>query len=652
MIGETLDEKYKIEKELGRGGMGTVYLATHLGTDRPVAVKIISPEFMRRAEFVERFRREARAAGRLRHPNVVDVTDFGFARTKQGDVAYLVMEYLDGCSLAEVLEEEAKLSLSWTLDIIEQVCSAVHQAHQQGIIHRDLKPENIWLEPNQRGGYTVKVLDFGIAKLEAPKSETDDETSNKEKTELSSSFDIPFSEKETLVISDSESPTALLSVRETQKSISQPTGSSKDLTRVGTILGTPVYMSPEQCRGEKLDARSDVYSIGVIAYRMLSGRVPFEGEYNTVMESHIKKQPPPLIADNVPRKAKQIIYQALSKNPDERPQTAQAFAAKLRAASEGIGHLLQKSMVIYSEYLPKFLLMGFLAVLPVALINIVELGFYLLDSFYVIAEPAEFVVANVSFLFSFLTQSFTTAFLIGCSTWLVGQRLALPLRPMQISGVLGLLIPKMKRLLFSVIILTIVSFLGFLFCIIPGIWFGVRYFLVPPVVVIENVGIKQAFSRSAELVRRSYKTALALVTFSYIVPLFLSLVLIFFAETFTKAYLPDFEALFREQRSNLSQVFSDNEIRIEVGSNAGRRNDIEKKEIKRTAVSAISEMFWIPFSVFFLPFFSIATALFYFKTRLAGGESLQDLLRQFEEKELPKTKWQQKMKLRFISSGR
>src|SRR5687767_15244052 len=166
LVGQTLDSKYQIERELGRGGMGTVYLATHLGTERPVAVKVIAPQFMERAEFVERFRREARAAGRLRHPNVVNVTDFGFTETPGGRAAYLVMEYLDGCTLGEILEEEQNLPVAWTLDILEQVCSAVHEAHEQGIIHRDLKPDNIWMEPNQRGGYTVKVLDFGIAKLE------------------------------------------------------------------------------------------------------------------------------------------------------------------------------------------------------------------------------------------------------------------------------------------------------------------------------------------------------------------------------------------------------------------------------------------------------------------------------------------------------
>src|SRR6266404_1986961 len=164
-VGQTLDDKYRLERLLGQGGMGAVYLATHLGTDRYVALKLIAPQFMRNPEFVERFKREARAAGRLRHPNVVDVTDFGFARVRGEDVAYLVMEYLDGCTLGDVLKEETQLPLDWVVDILEQVSSAVHEAHQQGIVHRDLKPENIWLEPNRLGGYRVKVLDFGIAKL-------------------------------------------------------------------------------------------------------------------------------------------------------------------------------------------------------------------------------------------------------------------------------------------------------------------------------------------------------------------------------------------------------------------------------------------------------------------------------------------------------
>ena len=197
LVGQTLDGKYKIERQLGRGGMGTVYLATHLGTERPVAVKVIAPQYMERPEFVERFRREARAAGRLRHPNVVNVTDFGFAITDDGRAAYLVMEYLDGCTLGEILEEENNLPVSWTLDILDQVCSAVHAAHEQGIIHRDLKPDNIWLEPNQRGGYTVKVLDFGIAKLEEHRA-----------TDSAESIDISVAPNPTMLVGRGQSTMA------------------------------------------------------------------------------------------------------------------------------------------------------------------------------------------------------------------------------------------------------------------------------------------------------------------------------------------------------------------------------------------------------------------------------------------------------------
>lgn len=164
---ELLDDKYQLEQLLGQGGMGAVYRATHLGTKRTVAVKVIHPQLSTHNQFVARFRREAEAAGRLRHPNVVDVTDFGIARTINGPVAYLVMEYLDGCTLAEIVAEEGVLPIQWVIDILEQVCAAVEAAHRAEIIHRDLKPDNIWLEPNGRGGYTVKVLDFGLVKLGA-----------------------------------------------------------------------------------------------------------------------------------------------------------------------------------------------------------------------------------------------------------------------------------------------------------------------------------------------------------------------------------------------------------------------------------------------------------------------------------------------------
>src|SRR5262249_17037795 len=209
---------------LGQGGMGAVYRATHLGTKRTVAVKVIQPQLSAHDQFVARFRREAEAAGRLRHPNVVDVTDFGVAQTADGPVAYLVMEYLDGCSLADIVAEEGALPIPWVIDILEQVCSAVETAHQAGIIHRDLKPDNIWLEPNGRGSYTVKVLDFGLVKLR----------------DAAPAPHFPTLETETL-FPDSNEESATL--------IKSPAAHDENLTAVGSVMGTPFYMSPEQCRG-------------------------------------------------------------------------------------------------------------------------------------------------------------------------------------------------------------------------------------------------------------------------------------------------------------------------------------------------------------------------------------------------------------------
>ncbi|MGI8542363.1 MAG: serine/threonine protein kinase [Aridibacter sp.] len=569
LIGQILDGKYKIDKQLGKGGMGTVYLSTHIGTARPVAVKVIAPDFMKRAEFVERFRREAKAAGRLRHPNVVDVTDFGFARTEsEEDVAYLVMEYLDGCTLGEVLNEEKKLPLSFTIDILAQVSSAIEEAHKQGIIHRDLKPDNIWLEPNQRGGFTVKVLDFGIAKLEEsqiPEAEYeienpgisnlqtamiyDNQTTAGERkietltdkkssstiisenetvalVEESKNFVADQSEAGTLIqpfesesrkIDNSEDNTAILPANQTQalenedskgtriiseqevseKYLQEP-ASTNDLTKVGAVLGTPLYMSPEQCRGEKLTHRSDIYSLAIIVYQMLSGNLPFTGDYLDVMKGHKTEEPPPLIAKKVPKKLKAIIMQSLSKSPKDRPETAEAFANKVRANSEGIGSLLRRSLTIYNENLPKILLLTFLTFLPLIILTVVKVAFGVATGFELVgSENLKFV--NLGFeIFNFFLSVVLSALLVGMMTWLVAQYLAYPLRPLSLRSAFREAKRKAKSLSLTVGLSTIISTVGFIFCLIPGVWLAAKFMLIAPSIMMEGVNGKTAFKRSME----------------------------------------------------------------------------------------------------------------------------------------------------------
>src|SRR5215472_16867083 len=168
MIGEILDAKYRIDRQLGSGGMGNVYLATHLGTTRVVAVKVIAPRWAADPQFLGRFQREAQACGRLRHPNIVNVTDFGIAAVGRREIPYLVMELLDGQTLSTFQQEHPRPALPLIAELLDQISLALNEAHRHGIVHRDLKPDNLWLEPNGRGGYTVKVLDFGVANMKLP----------------------------------------------------------------------------------------------------------------------------------------------------------------------------------------------------------------------------------------------------------------------------------------------------------------------------------------------------------------------------------------------------------------------------------------------------------------------------------------------------
>ena len=720
VVGQTLDDKYRIERELGKGGMGTVYLATHVGTERPVALKVIAPQFMQQLEFVERFKREARAAGRLRHPNVVNVTDFGFTDTTDGNVAYLVMEYLDGCTLGEVLEEEGKLPLSWTLDILEQVCSAVQEAHEQGIIHRDLKPDNIWLEPNQRGGYTVKVLDFGIAKLEeqmqdggaerlldvsiAPNFQTrptvadglNGETiaENQNSTVISEAATIGQSPKtdleaETLIQQneiDLESGTAIFPANQTRTenggtrldfkpiATGEPflkTASTKELTRVGAVLGTPLYMSPEQCRGEKLTAQSDIYSLGVIAYQMLSGKTPFGGDYLDVMQAHKETAPPPLEVKKVRKKVKRVINSTLAKSIEDRPPTAQAFAAELRAESEGIGALYRRALSIYSEHLPKFLGLATFLYLPIIIFTLIQVVVAFLA---VTDQISNFTKIGLS-VFVWIASTFLGIFcaylLLGTTTWLVSQILAVPLRPVRLRPALKASWQRRKTFAGTGVMSTVLTVIGLFFCAVPGVIFSVIWALVAPVVMMEKLRGFTALKRSKMLVMRSLRTTVVAVFIMYFVPLIVLGLITFFANAMVDLFKSDADKIAVAQniieerkRKNAGQnalaienPAGNNGLNIQMDDDSVKinQNDEPKRmdaKIKTTVREALAQILFLPFQILIGSFSSIIVALLYLKTRQVGGESMKDLLAQFEEADQPRTNWQRRVHKRLEQSGR
>ena len=656
--GTVLDEKYRIEKLLGKGGMGAVFLATHLGTDRPVALKIIAPEFMRHDEFVERFKREARAAGRLRHPNVVDVTDFGFAQHGASRVAYLVMEYLDGCTLADVLAEESRLPLDWVADILEQVCSAVDEAHQQGIVHRDLKPDNIWLEPNRRGGYTIKVLDFGVAKLaeETGKLLTVSSGSQEaqpapvksaktsvryaaELTEAQTLLDSPplKEEAQTRILeqpgvarelhqrepsspeaatqlqepSDNREDKTLRLDRDTRReSAAISTAPLEGLTRIGSLLGTPLYMSPEQCRGEQLDARSDIYSLGVIAFQMLAGETPFTGNLPTVMRLHQEAAPPSLREKNkkVPKKVERLVNSALAKDPSARPASAAAFASTMRSNTEGIGSLLRRSFALYSEYFPTFLRISLLAHAPVILIAMLALLNDLAQMRSFAPRILLICIGAVLSLLAFVVDFLASSVIVGMTVLIVIQLIIAPLRPVKTRDVFRVLKKRWRPFLRTSINVGLRIIIGFVLLVVPGIIMMIRYALYAPVVLIEGLEKKAALKRARALMRRSRFTVIIVIFLHLLIPMIVSSVVKHFV--------------------------------------------IDPLEHKHTIAPKIYARLVALFNIFFIPLVSIMTALLYLKMRQIGGEPLSDILKYLETDDQPRSKWQQRMRERHSLNPR
>jgi len=270
LIGATLAGKYHILDRLGSGAMGAIYKATHLNLGKPVVLKVLHPHLLKEESHVQRFKREAKAASRLNQPNCITILDYD--KTPDG-WSYICMEYVEGKDLCRILHEEKKLSPERAIRIALQVVDALDEAHSKGVIHRDLKPENIMIEKLRANPDFVKVLDFGIAKIQ--------DTSE--------------------------------------------TGSGSFKTATGMVFGTPEYMSPEQIKGEELDGRSDIYSLGVVIYQMLTGILPFTGE--TVLEvatKHLQQPPPPLeeVAPDLPKELVQVVNKMLKKDRQERFSSA------------------------------------------------------------------------------------------------------------------------------------------------------------------------------------------------------------------------------------------------------------------------------------------------------------------------------------------
>jgi serine/threonine-protein kinase len=274
--GQTLEGKYHISQLLGEGGMGRVYLGEHVIIGRPVAVKFLHAELTTNEEIVRRFYREAQSAAAIRHKNVIDVLDVGVST--EGE-PFLVMEYLQGEALSDMLERVGTVDLATACGIMEPALVALQAAHDLGIVHRDLKPENIFLAHQPGEAPEVKLIDFGISK------------------------------------------------------INEAVGQTK-LTQDGSLLGTPEYMSPEQARGAAdLDHRSDLYSMGVILYEMLVGERPFVGaNYSDLLMAVLTEEPRPPhdVNPDFPDEAAEVIGPALTRDPEDRFQSAIAMLDALR----------------------------------------------------------------------------------------------------------------------------------------------------------------------------------------------------------------------------------------------------------------------------------------------------------------------------------
>lgn len=267
LVGKTIDGKYLIQSPLGEGGMAVVYRANHIQMERTVVIKVMQGWLLSNRNSVERFERECKLTAKLNHPNIVSVYDVG---TINGKEPYLVMEFIDGESLADKIDKNGALPYTTTANIIIQICRGLQEAHSNGIIHRDLKPDNVLLQHKSDRPDWVKIVDFGISNL---------------------------------------------------------VQGSKRLTKTGRMVGTPEYIAPEQLKDRPIDIRTDLYGIGVMMFEMLTGHVPFDGESaEAILMKHLLEDAPPMseVKPDLPQPNlfQPIVDKLMRKDPDERYQTA------------------------------------------------------------------------------------------------------------------------------------------------------------------------------------------------------------------------------------------------------------------------------------------------------------------------------------------
>lgn len=293
LVGAVFTDKYEIEEKLGAGGMCDVYRARHIRIGKEVAIKILRPDYAADPKVVERFEREARAASLVRHPNAINIMDYGLAA---GNTPFLVMELVEGATVRELLKQHGAMTLARVAGIVKQACAALEAAHTVGVIHRDIKPENIIISEVD-GRDWVEVVDFGIAKI--------------------------------------------------QEDMSRRAA----LTGANLIIGTPRYMSPEQAQEKPVDARSDIYSLGLVVYEMLAGTPPFAGNSATrLLIAHAVEPPPPLsdMRPDLPAEVAAVVMRALDKDPARRQQSALEFAREFERAANpapaSAGRITQRSL--------------------------------------------------------------------------------------------------------------------------------------------------------------------------------------------------------------------------------------------------------------------------------------------------------------------